>query len=66
MAKQIKVYRLERPMPTADIGRPLRWAAEGPNGEIQKFRIRDDAKLYARIRAKSVSSNEAMKLYSRC
>lgn len=63
---KITVSRLDRPMPTADIGRPLRWAVEGPNGEIQKFRTRDDAKLYRRIRAESTNSNEAIKLYARC
>jgi len=63
---KITVAKMEREMPTSDIGRNLKWEVNGPNGEVQKFHTKDDAKLYARIRRKTETSNEAMKLYSRC
>lgn len=61
---KVQVSKMERPMPTADIGRPLRWEVNGPDGEVQRFHKRSDARLYAHIRAVTKTSNEAHRMYS--
>lgn len=66
MPNTITVVKMEREMITADIGRNLKWEVNGPNGELQRFHTKEDAKLYKRIRGKCETSNEAHTLYCRC
>lgn len=63
------IARLPRPERCGDWhDKPLRWSVTSTvpgqeKAEFQKFATRKDAELYARIRRRSASFNEALKAY---
>lgn len=61
----IRIEKLERPEHQGDWhDKPLKWQAVGPGSEVQKFATKADATLYARIRRKFATQQEAISLFA--
>jgi hypothetical protein len=61
----VKIIKLARPEYCGDWhDKPLKWKAQGPGIEVQKFSTQRDAKLYARFRRR-LPEHEAHAAYLR-
>lgn len=61
----IQVRRLDRPQYEGDWhDAPLKWTVIGPSSEVQNFETRKNAELYARLRRRTASMNEAARAYA--
>lgn len=63
---KVTVTRMETPEHHGDWhDAPVKWQVKGPGKELQKFSTKKDATLYARIRRKCLTMNEACLAYMR-